>query len=244
MALTLNLEKSKASLQLCLQKAGVSQLPQLELAFILDVSGSFVDEHKEGITNDLLTRLVPWGLSFDPDKKLDVITFSNGPASVHSVGSVNESNYEGYVAREIIDKVPGWCGATDYSYALEEALRAFGWMAGKQPGLFGRLMGKKAETKARKRSLVIFVTDGDNADHARTMEVLKASEERKDEIYFLFIGISNQGSKFPFLDKIGDAFHNTGYISIKNLRAFVKQTDDEINARLLTTELTQWLQRG
>lgn len=241
MALVLNLEKSKASLQLCLQKAGVAQVPKVELAFVLDVSGSFEDEHKAGVTNDLLTRLVPWGLTFDPDKKLDVFTFSNGPQSVHNAGSVNEANYQGFVAKKIIDKVPGWNGGTDYSYVLEETLRSFGWLVSKQPGFFGRLMGRKAEAIERKRSLVIFVTDGDNLDHARTMEVLRASEERKDEVYFLFLGISNQGGKFPFLDKIGDAFGNTGFICIKNLRHFVQQTDDEINARLLTSELTEWL---
>jgi uncharacterized protein YegL len=241
MALRLNLEKSKASLQLCLQKAGVARIPNLELAFILDVSGSFEDEHRQGITNDLLTRLVPWGLTFDPDHKLDVITFSNGGSSVHPVGAVNEHNYEGFVAREVIDKVPGWRGGTDYSYALEEAMRTFGWIAPKQPGLLGRLMGRKAEVKERKRSLVIMVTDGDNVDHARTMEVLGASQARHDEIYFLFLGISNQGSSFPFLNQIGDAFDNTGFVNIRNLRAFVQQTDEEVNQKLLTEELTTWL---
>lgn len=241
MALTLNLEKSAATLQLCLQKAGVSSKPSVELAFILDVSGSFEDEHRQGVTNELLTRLVPWGLTFDPDRKLDVITFSDGEHSVQAVGSVTADNYEGFVANEVIDRVKGWCGGTDYSYAIEKALRDFGWLAAKQPGLFGRLMGRKAEVRERKRSLVIMVTDGDNFDKERTMNVLRESESRGDGVYFLFLGISNQGSKFPFLDKIGDAFSNTGFINIKNLRTFVKQSDEDINGRLLTTELTDWL---
>ncbi|MEY4765505.1 MAG: hypothetical protein RI907_2178 [Pseudomonadota bacterium] len=241
MALTLNLEKSAATLKLCLEKAGVTKLPELELAFILDVSGSFEDEHRKGITNDLLTRLVPWGLTFDPDRKLDVITFSDGEHSVQAVGAVNADNYSGFVAREIIDQVKGWNGGTDYSYALEQALRDFGWMAGKQPGLFGRLMGRKAEVRERKRSLVIMVTDGDNFDKDRTMSVLRSSEQRGDAIYFLFLGVSNQGSKFPFLEKIGDAFNNTGYVGIKNLRSFVQKSDEELNDSLLTGELKNWL---
>jgi len=73
------------------------------------------------------------------------------------------------------------------------------------------------------------------------MEVLGASQARHDEIYFLFLGISNQGSSFPFLNQIGDAFDNTGFVNIRNLRAFVQQTDEEVNQKLLTEELTTWL---
>ncbi|MFO1337901.1 MAG: hypothetical protein U1F53_06625 [Burkholderiaceae bacterium] len=60
MALQLNLEKSKATLQLCLQKAGIVQPPAMDMGVLLDVSGSFEDEHQDGTTNRLLTRLVPW----------------------------------------------------------------------------------------------------------------------------------------------------------------------------------------
>lgn len=120
-------------------------------------------------------------------------------------------------------------------------MRSFGWLPGKRPGLFGRMLGQKTEIKERKRSLVIFVTDGENSDQQRTMNVLQASEDRRDEIYFLFIGISNQGAKFPFLRKLGDRFKNTGYVSIKNLKQFVAQDDDAVNERLLTEELRAWL---
>lgn len=243
MALVLNLEKSKASLKLCLEKAGVSAPPPMELAFILDVSGSFEDEHRSGVTTDLLTRLVPWGLTFDPDQKIDVITFSNGASNVKSVGAVTAENYQGYVGREIVGRVPGWCGATDYSYALEEALRSFGWLASKQPGLLGRMLGRKAETRERKRSLVIFVTDGENTDQQRTMEVLEASEARRDDIYFLFLGVSNQGTRFPFLYKLGERFKNTGFVGISNLRKFVQEDDEGVNGQLLTPELSAWLRK-
>ncbi len=244
MALTLNLQKSQATLQLCLQKAGVTKPPVLDMGFVLDVSGSFEDEHRDGITNDLITRLVPWGLTFDPDKKLDVITFSDGAASVHSAGAVDAGNYQGFVAREIIGRVPGWCGGTDYSYALEQALRNFGWLAGPKPGLLGRLFGRKEQTsQSRRRSLAVVVTDGENSDPDRTRAVLRASQERHDEVYFLFIGISNDGGRFPFLKKIGKEFDNTGFIAIRNLRQFVAKSDEELNRELLLPELLEWMKR-
>lgn len=244
MAIALNLEKSTKALSLCLEKSGVKTPPSLDVAFILDVSGSFEDEHHQGITNDLLTRLVPWGALFDPDKKLDVITFSNGKGSVHHVGTVTTENYEGFVRREIIRKVPGWNGGTDYSYALEEGLRLYGWLdnSEKKAGFFGKLMGQKDRAPIEKRrSLILFVTDGDNSDYERTIEVLKNSESRSDEVYFLFLAVSNQGSTFPFIEKLGNEFNNTGLATIKNIRSFVQKTDDELNGFLLQQELVDWL---
>eukprot|EP01030_Chromulinospumella_sphaerica_P021594 gene21594-21544_t len=60
MALTLDLNKSQQALVLNLAKVGVTETPQVNVAFVMDVSGSFDDEHREGVTNDLLTRLIPW----------------------------------------------------------------------------------------------------------------------------------------------------------------------------------------
>lgn len=251
MALELNLEKSAKTLALCLEKAGIVVPPQLEVGFAMDVSGSFEDEHTSGVTNDLLTRLVPWGLAFDPDKKLDCFTFSHGEDHAVDVGPVDATNYTDFVKAKIcekvggrvIGKVKGFNGGTDYSYVLEKMLGHFGWAgAVKKAGFFGKLMGKKDEVVAgaKKRSLVIIATDGDNSDKQRTLDVLRASETRGDKVYFLFLGISNQGSRFPFLERIGDQFSNTGFVSIPNLRKFVQMSDEEINQQLIGDELLAW----
>lgn len=244
MALSLNLEKSAKSLVLSLEKAGIVTPPKLEVGFGLDVSGSFEDEHRAGVTDLLLTRLVPWGLAFDPDRKVDVFTFSNGVHHVHEVGSVDASNYEGYVPRNIIGRVPGWNGGTDYSFLLEKMLNHFGWAGQtvKKASFFGKMLGQKDQVVegAKKRTVVFVATDGDNNDKERTLQVLRDSEARKDEVYFIFLGISNQGSSFPFLERIGDKFGNTGFVSIKNLRQFVQLSDEELNAKLISQELLDW----
>lgn len=248
MALQVNLEKATQSLVLSLEKAGITTPPILDVGFGMDVSASFEDEHLSGITNDLLTRLVPWGLAFDPDKKVDCFTFSNGPSRVDNPGPVDAKNYENYVANKIIGRVNGWNGGTDYSYLIERVLQHFGWMPKEQEsaGLLGRLFGKKSDagTPAQKRrSIIIIATDGDNNDKERTRQVLKQSEARKDEVYFIFLGISNQGSTFPFLESIGDQFGNTGYVPISDLRKFVAKSDEELNALLISDELLDWLKR-
>lgn len=243
MALQLNLEKSAQKLVLSLEKAGVVKPPVLEVGFGLDVSGSFEDEHRDGSTTKLLTRLIPWGLAFDPDRKLDVFTFSNGARHVHHVGEVNEHNHESYVARNIIERVPGWNCGTDYSYMLERALEHFGWSRQvKKAGLFGRLMGRQDEvvTGERKASVIFVATDGENADKERTLEVLRASEARNDKVYFIFLGISNQGSRFPFLETLGDRFNNTAFVPVSNLREFIEMSDEALNEQLIGDELLEW----
>lgn len=244
MTLSLNIQKSKAALSLQLQKAGFVTPPVVDLTVVMDVSASFEDEHQDGITTDLMARLIPWGMTFDPDKKLDVITFSNGANHVSRTPPITADNYIDYVKNHIIDKVPGWNGGTDYSYAIEESLRDSGWLDNgqKKAGFLGRLFGAK-DTPARekKRSLVVFITDGDNTDKQRTRDVLRASEERQDGVYFLFIGVANGGGYFHFLDAIGEEFGNTGFVRISNLSEFVQKDDEDLNKVLLDTELMDWL---
>lgn len=246
MALSLNLTKAEKSLKLCLQKSGLAEPPQVDLAFVLDVSGSFDDEHRAGVTDALLTRLVPWGMTFDPDRKLDVFTFSSGKSSAHRVGNVTPDNCEGFVQREIIRKVPGYGSGTDYSPVLERVLQEFGWSPAEGPGFFKRLFGTSSDTKppARRPSLIIFVTDGENSDKAQTLETLAKSQQRGDQVYFMFVGVSNQGGKFPFLSQIASRFSNTGVSIIKNLRTFTAQDDDQLNSYLLQPELLTWLKQS
>jgi hypothetical protein len=179
MALQLNLHKSAETLRLSLDKAGVTPEIKAELIFDMDVSGSFEHEHEEGTTSKLIARLVPYGMVLDPDGRMDVFTFSHGERSVHHVGTVTPDDCEDYIVRNVIDKVPGWKGGTSYSYALERNLQHFGWLpASATGGFFSRFFGIGKETPAaiKKRSIVIFVTDGENeeADEARTIRVLEA----------------------------------------------------------------------
>ncbi|WP_321935304.1 VWA domain-containing protein [Paraburkholderia sp. J8-2] len=245
MALTLNLEKATTSLRLNLEKAGIHTPPELEVGIGLDVSQSFEDEHVDGITNTLITRLIPWALAFDPDKKIDCFTFSDGPHHVHDVGPITVENLEGFVKKQVIGRVDGWNGGTDYSHVVERYLAHFGWAQVVEKASFiGKLFGHKdrvISSGEKRKSLVIVITDGDNDDKDRTIEVLRASEQRKDEVYFIFLGVSNQGTKFPFIEKLGNMFGNVGFYGVSNLREFVKLTDDEFNEALITDELIDWL---
>lgn len=259
--LTLNLDKSASALRLALDKAGVVANVTAETAAIIDVSGSFEHEHEEGTTSILIERLVPYCMVLDPDRKMDVFTFSAGEDNAHYVGAVTPDDARDYITRNIIERVPGWNGGTTYSYVLERALEHFGWKVCEEAhrssqgaGFLSRLFGWSPSgqvhqhgtphTHAKRRSLVLFITDGENdgSDEARTMRVLEESQQRGDQVYFLFIGAcEDKGVTFAFVQKIARRFRNTGVVVIRDLEAFVAQSDEELNATLLGPELVEWL---
>ena len=253
MSLKLNMLKDgEKKLRLNLTKRGVHAPPPADVAIVIDVSGSFEGEHTDGTIQSLLERLVPWGMVFDPDKKLDVFTFSDGAGHAHHVGEITPETTEGYVRNAIVNRVPGWRGGTDYSFVLESAMRNFGWLPSQEEakpsggGFFAGLFGKKSAPvpvqTTKRPSIVLFITDGDNSDKDRTRQVLRASQDRHDQIYFLFIGV-NRSLDFPFLKQIGDEFDNTGLAVIKDIRGLMRADDDVLNDMLIGDELLTWLKK-
>lgn len=142
---------------------------------------------------------------------------------------------------------------------IERALEHFGWKeceevhrAVQSAGFLRRLFDLLGDAHThgtphiheKRRSLVLFITDGENDknDEARTIHVLEESQRRGDQAYFLFIGACEDRTvKFAFVQKIASQFRNTGLVIIRDLEAFVAQSDEELNAALLGPELVDWL---
>lgn len=260
--LALDLNKSTTAFRLSLDKAGVASDIKAELIVVMDVSGSFEHEHEEGTTSTLLERFVPLAKVLDPDGQFDLITFSDGPNSVQHLGTIDEHNAPNYIIDRVVGRVRGWKGGTTYSYPLEEALRVLGWMPyapgqdpAKKPRFWERLFGMSPERQAelatprpKKRSIVLFVTDGENdpgdtfGDKRRTQAVLKAAQTRGDEVYFLFIGACEH-EEFDFVEAIAKEFKNTGIVMATDPEAFANLPDEALIAKLLDPELVGWLKR-
>ena len=234
MALSLSLEKSSAALALCLEKLQVNTI-QCDVALALDVSGSFHDEHTDGITTDLVSRLVPWALVFDPDKKMECYTFSHVD---DYAGEINESNYERFISDRVIGKVKGYGGTTKYSTAIERVLKE---TAAKKAGFFGKLVGRK--DTAERPLIVKFITDGANDawDEGITHSLLKEAQSAGRKVYFNFICVGSSSREFQFVKQLADEFSNVGYHPITNLREFVSMSDDQINETLISDEMVEWM---
>ena len=255
---SLDLNKSSTAFRLSLDKAGVPPAVRAELLVVMDVSGSFEHEHEEGTTGILLERLVPLAKVLDPDGKIDLITFSDGRDSVEYLGTIDESNAHDFIVDNVVGRVRGWKRGTTYSYPLEEALRVFGWLPSerepeRKPRFWERLFGLAADpgqqaphSAEKKRSIVLFVTDGENdpgdgfRDKERTRQVLRASQKRGDQVYFLFIGACEH-EEFEFVEEIAKEFRNTGLVMATDPEAFVNLPDDALIAKLLGRELVDWL---
>jgi hypothetical protein len=250
-----NLEKSAESFKVSLAKKGIIKMPELEVVAAIDVSGSFLGEHRAGLTGNFMTRIVPWGMTFDPDKKLDVFTFSDGPRHAYYVGAIEQSNYENFVEAEIVDNVPGWGGGTDYSYVLRMILGHFGWVAAqapcspnRKPGFLARIFGgvknqDSASTEAPRRAIVFFVTDGQSDDPNETRKVIGDAERAGYETFFVMVGMSKQQRDFPLLRSLANSHGNVIFRKIDNIRDFNKMSDDDLNEFFLDDKLTAWLSR-
>ncbi|MBY3155392.1 VWA domain-containing protein [Rhizobium laguerreae] len=228
-------------------------MPELEVSSALDVSGSFLEEHRAGLTSTFLTRIVPWGITFDPDGKIDVFTFSNGRANAHYVGAIDASNYENYVRDHIENKVPGWGGATDYSHVLRMILAHFGWgereqapAAATKLGFFARLFGgpksdrdERPQDGAPRRAIVFFVTDGVGDDAAETRQVIGEAEREGYGTFFVLVGMSN--SMFPLLESLAADHGNVIFRKVEDIAAFNKMSDENLNEFFLDDKLTKWL---
>ena len=276
MAIELDLRKSKEKLTLDLRKAllpkdapvdaPLPELPLVQVGYDIDVSGSYDDEHRAGLTDDITRRIMPWAMALDQDGQGDVFTFSDGEASAHHVGLIDASTCDGYIRRNIIKKVPGYNGCTDYAHVLRLNLEHFGWIepahpvAASTPKKHWWNASKPAEAHAspvalaKQRSLILFDTDGANSDQRQTTALLKEMEEKKYLVYIMFIAYS-QGQKkkrgesdadfakrvFPYLWEVSERFSNTGLVVIDDIPAWTAQSDDQLNKLFITEELVNWL---
>ena len=142
-------------------------------------------------------------------------------------------------------RVPGRNGGTDCSHVLERNLHHFGWLpvpVAKQ-GWLSRFLGQTVEHPAkrpRKRSITLFITDGENYDAVRTDEVLRASQQRGDDVYFLFMAACEHDVDCKVFTLVAHSYQNTGLVVIRDLAAFVDLSDDALNTKLLVPELIDW----
>lgn len=83
--LVLDLNKK---ITLSLEKAGVVEVPKLEVRLAVDESGSMQDEYEAGLVDAIINRFIVAAMKFDDNKSLDVAFFSNditdAPAALES----------------------------------------------------------------------------------------------------------------------------------------------------------------
>ena len=221
----INLSKEESSRQLSERKVKLEKviLNKEELnrnvsrvAVVMDYSGSMRKMYNEGVVQAILERLLPIAMKFDDNGEMELWMFDN---SFRRLPNISLDNFYGYVKREILDK-NYHMGTTNYAPVMEDIMKKY-----------------LEEDPAKITNLVLFITDGANADKpASTKAIIKASHH---PIFWQFIGIG--GAKFDFLEKLDDLegryVDNANFFAIDDLDSL---SDSELYD-LLLAEYPGWL---
>lgn len=201
-----------------------------QVVLVLDHSGSMDRDYANGAVQDVVTKMVPLGLTFDDNGEIEVFKFDNIAEQIKE--SLNIRNYENYVKKYVYRTND--MGGTEYARPLELIYKDY-CGAEKSTGFFGKLFGKKASTGSitgvtseQTPVFVIFITDGDNSDEYDTNRALDKLKE--NNVFVQFIGISN--SKFKYLKDVAKNYNNASFVKFNDISKM--NSDDEIYAKILT----------
>lgn len=190
MSISLTKEQSKVRLEkrtkevsevvkVNLTKHNLSPDTKARVAFVIDISGSMTTAYKRGYVQEIVEKIFPIAINFDDNMEMDVWIFEDG---FRRMPAMNKDNYYGYVQREILDKNCRF-GGTEYAPVLEDVAQYYLEEHPKPTPVY-----------------VIFITDGDNSDKARTTKVVK--EMSNYPIFLQFVGVGGAG--FEYLEQLDD----------------------------------------
>jgi hypothetical protein len=235
-----SVEKKAEGIKFKIEKK-IGRAISAQVCLLLDKSGSFEDEYLSGLVQEVLQNIFPFALVFDPDKTLDLFTFHHRSQERESV---TLKNWENYIKDQHLDRDDDW-GSTYYSHPIEDSLKKYGFLEVKKSGGILGFMGKKTHVNHKNSSdgypvICYLVTDGENADAAETEELVRTAQENGQNIYFMLIGIDNDGTQtFKFLNYLADEYDNCGFVSIKDLRKSL--TNGRFEELIFQDELVNWL---
>lgn len=204
--------------KVCLKKPDMSHLIS-RVAVVLDVSGSMTQAFRTGIVQATLERLLPLAMAFDDDGSMEVWTFDH---EFKRYTPITRTNFYNYISDNKI------CarGRTNYAPVICDVGKYF-----------------IKEEPAKLPTYVIFVTDGDNADHRQTDKAIKLISNFP--IFFQFVGIGNTGRNgFKYLSSLdemeGRYVDNANFFEIDSLADIDLIDDITLYAKLLD-EYPKWL---
>ena len=216
---------------------------QAKVALCLDISGSMSSLYSSGKIQRLAEKILALGCQFDDDGAIDIFLFG---ANAHSVGSMNLSNFNNFIAN-VQEKHP-LEGGTYYGKVLKK-IRSFYFPSGKGES-------QDSPVTSSQPVYVMFVTDGATADEAETEKQIKWSSFEPIFWQFVAIGKSRKdvrgegffgwlaktfASDFTFLEKLDDMsdryIDNANFFSVEDPETIA----DEKLYDLMMAEYPQWV---
>lgn len=239
MTLSLDLTKKTELLTLNLQKAGVLNIPTMEVRLAIDKSGSMDDEFRTGLVDRTVDLFLAAGLKFDDNGTLDVGFFNN---DFHDAPQAVAEDAGRYLkkARQSAG------GGTSYAPIIENFetrldLNASGQPAPEKKGIFGSLFGTKKETLpsgvCKYRAYTGIITDGDNMDKGQFERALNRTS---GDTFFQFIAIGTD-IRPDYLNEVASKHKHVSFIHIKHPK---QTTDEQFYEALCNEKLAAWINKA
>lgn len=233
--MAINLEKRVEKVGIVLAKRNIAKAPTVRVGVALDISGSTKQMYAKGVIQETVDRLLAIAMKFDDNGEIDMWSFTDG---FDRLETADAKGYGNYVVRSILDNpaVSKW-GATSYAPVIRDMVRHYFGGLG-MLGFLEKLFGSdnSANQGGQQAAMVMFITDGANADHAETEMILRECENRK--VYFQMIGVGPE-REFGFIKLMADQLPNVGFVNFSSL----EKPDEEIYDSLLSEEFCGWVKK-
>jgi len=244
-----NVEKETQAVFNTVKNAGVdtSQF-SMEVKLFADVSGSFQDEYRAGLVDPFFNAAKAIANAIDPDKKVQVVGFSDKAADTGDYEITNENIVQDFLNRSRNAGIL-WSG-TDYAKglailredakAVSVAKSVASGFGSALKGLFGSKPSPAAQTGAtsgKKPWLVMFVSDGEDfGSESKFNEILK--EFASHGIFTVLIGAnSDENVTFSRLVKAAKDIDGVTFHRISDITGI--QTTD-LYAKIFNAEFVNW----
>jgi len=164
---------------------------QANVVIVIDRSGSMDELYRTGQVQMAADRTLALAAEFDDDGQVDVLAFHNRS---FDCGKMDMRNHASFIRDQIENKI-GAAG-TSYAPVMKVILDRYG-----NPKASGGFLGMGASSgKAKLPTYVLFLTDGDNDDHAAAEALVRQS--RGHAIFWQFVGLGT--ASFNFLRRLDD----------------------------------------
>lgn len=231
--MAINLQKRAEAVGIVLAKRNIVKAPTVRVGAALDISGSTKEMYKKGIIQETVDRLLAIALKFDDNGQIDMWSFTDGFDRLETASAIDYGNY---VNKHILENpgVTKW-GSTSYAPVIGDMVR-FYYGGGDALAFLGRLFGAKsaASSGAPLPTMILFITDGANTDHAATEQILSECENRN--VYFQMIGVG-PAREFGFIKQVASALPNVGFVNFSSLDV----SDEVIYESLISEEFCTWV---
>lgn len=231
-----------------LAKKGIITAPTMRVCAAFDISGSMDDEIRDGSLQHAQDQTGAVGIKFDDNGEIDTWVFDDRATYL---GVWTPDNYKNFLLNHGISHSRG---GTNYAPIINDIVeKMYVTGCGTQPqvvtkkvgGFFGFGGKKVTETIGGTGTqagtdpvLAVIVTDGEPTDSFATISAA-IKKAAAGPTFFVFLGVSNQHSKFPTLEKLSSAHDNVGVGYLKGFNL----PDEKVYEQMVSDKLVTFLKK-